>query len=95
MSAHARLKNECTEDKKYHNLNLKRWLNSDLYTSECPKPTVPENVIILGNRYGVGRRLSSICARGYAPAIGVGVSRVCLPTGQWSGKDPVCALGIP
>ena len=51
----------------------------------------PFNGQKLGSRFWTGESVSFICNPGYrliGPA-----SRMCLPSGKWSGEQPLCVVG--
>ena len=54
----------------------------------CGDPGAPINGQKLGSRYWTGESVSFICHPGYrliGPA-----TRMCLPSGNWSGTNPSC-----
>ena len=56
----------------------------------CGDPGSPVNGQNLGSRYWTGESVSFICHPGYR-LIGP-TTRMCLPSGNWSGVQPSCKL---
>ena len=56
----------------------------------CPLLPEPENGFIIDSGRAVGSRANYFCNHGYSTRRTDVILRVCLPSGEWSGTDPMC-----
>ena len=86
MAAHARLKNEFTEDEKYNNL-MSRLI---LYPSDCGPLTAPADGTVDYSASIYQSVATFTCNTGYT--LQGSATLICQSNGNWDNADPTCQI---
>lgn len=77
----------------YNEKNVTAEANISLALVNCGNPGTPSNGQKLGERYWTGQSVSFVCDSQYH--LTGSATRMCLPSGNWSGIQPSCRRACP